>query len=76
MCRYPDSWRGASGRCAQKGSDMDGEEHVESDLLDVTGLDLDQVAALPPSALAIALRRVLDDEAEPADYYAAFQNSM
>ena len=55
---------------------MDGEEHVESELLDVTELDFDQVAALLPPVLATALHRVLDDDAEPADYYAAFQNSI
>ncbi|SDD66926.1 FxSxx-COOH cyclophane-containing RiPP peptide [Actinokineospora iranica] len=55
-----------------------GAEHRvhESDLLDVTDLDLDRLAALPDTVLAASLRRILTEYDAVPDRYAAFQNAI
>ncbi|MGW5052089.1 FxSxx-COOH cyclophane-containing RiPP peptide [Actinokineospora sp. NPDC004072] len=45
-------------------------------LLDVSGIDLDDIAALPDSVLRSALRRVLAGRAALPDRFAAFQSSL
>lgn len=45
-------------------------------LLDVSGIDLDTLTALPDSVLRNAVRRVLADREAVPDRFAAFQNSF
>ncbi|GGS52122.1 MULTISPECIES: FxSxx-COOH cyclophane-containing RiPP peptide [Actinokineospora] len=45
-------------------------------LLDVSGIDLDAIAALPDPVLRNALRRVLASRAALPDRFAAFQSSL
>lgn len=52
-----------------------GEEAFESDLIDLTGLNLDDVAELPESSFATVLRRILNDVDQP-DQYVGFQNQL
>jgi FXSXX-COOH protein len=55
------------------------EQHdasLKSDLVDLSGVDFDQLDALPPSVLTRSLHRVLRENASNADHYAAFQNTI
>lgn len=61
--------RGTVGR-------LDKSARLESDLIDVTGLDLDQLDALPESVLADSLRRIFDEGEQMSDQFAIFKNSM
>jgi FXSXX-COOH protein len=49
---------------------------LKSDLIDVTGIDLDQLMALPDSVLTESLRRIFQDGSKPANHYAVFQSSI
>ncbi|MDG4785157.1 hypothetical protein O7626_04280 [Micromonospora sp. WMMD1102] len=49
---------------------------IESDLIDVTGIDLDGLAALPRSALMVALRRIADEDPLALDWYAGFERDI
>lgn len=49
---------------------------LESDLLDIASIDLRQLADLPKSVLVTALRRVLAENDDLPDQYAAFQNAI
>jgi FXSXX-COOH protein len=52
------------------------EEVLGSELLDVTGIDLAALDAIPESALRTSLRRILTESLEPLEQYAAFQNAL
>jgi FXSXX-COOH protein len=49
---------------------------LESELLDVTDIDLDRVNALPDSVLRASLHRILAERAAVPDQYTIFQNSL
>lgn len=53
---------------------MDEPAGLESDLLDVAGIDLARLADLPDSVLAAALRRIIREGERMSDQYAIFQN--
>jgi FXSXX-COOH protein len=55
---------------------LDEQSRLESDLVDVTGIDLDHLAALPDSVLADSLRRIFGESEKMSDQYAIFKNSM
>lgn len=55
---------------------MDEEHVLESELLDVSDLDLAKLDALPGSALHLALRRVLAESEVAPDSYAAFESAL
>lgn len=55
---------------------MDDEVDLESDLLDVTGIGLEQLDAIPNSVLGASLRRILAERAKMPDQYAGFQSAM
>jgi FXSXX-COOH protein len=55
---------------------LDESADVESDLVDVAGIDLEQLAGLPDSVLANSLRRILDEGEKMSDQYAIFQNAI
>ncbi|MFD1152647.1 FxSxx-COOH cyclophane-containing RiPP peptide [Saccharothrix hoggarensis] len=52
------------------------EPVLESDLLDVTGVDLAVLAELPDTALRAALCRVLAENDALPDRFAAFESSL
>ena len=52
------------------------DEVLESDLLDVTRIDLAALDALPESVLRASLHRILTQNLETPDQYAAFQNTL
>ncbi|HEV2783687.1 MAG TPA: FxSxx-COOH cyclophane-containing RiPP peptide [Actinophytocola sp.] len=49
---------------------------LESELLDVTGVEFDQLDALPDSVLRAALHRVLTESGDSPHLYASFENSL
>jgi FXSXX-COOH protein len=49
---------------------------LESELLDVTDLDLDQLDALPDSVLRAALRRILMERIDAPDRYTIHESSL
>lgn len=49
---------------------------LESELLDVTGVDLARLAELPDTALRAALHRILVENAELPNRFAAFESSL
>lgn len=53
---------------------MDDVPGLRSELIDVSDLDLDVLAALPESVLTAALRRIVAEKTQAPDHYAAFQN--
>jgi FXSXX-COOH protein len=55
---------------------LDESAGLESDLLDVAGIDLAQLADLPDSVLATALRRIIREGETMSDQYAIFQNAL
>jgi FXSXX-COOH protein len=55
---------------------MGDDAGLESELLDVTGIDLDQLDALPDSVLRASLRRVLTERVDIPDGYAGFENAL
>ncbi|MFC6088479.1 FxSxx-COOH cyclophane-containing RiPP peptide [Saccharothrix lopnurensis] len=52
------------------------EPVLESELLDVTGIDPARLADLPDTALRAALRRILAENAELPTRFAAFESSL
>jgi FXSXX-COOH protein len=50
------------------------EPDFQSDLIDVSGIDLEQLSALPNTVFASALRRILLENAEDSTPYAGFLN--
>ncbi|MFJ8959055.1 FxSxx-COOH cyclophane-containing RiPP peptide [Lentzea sp. NPDC102401] len=55
------------------------EQHdasLKSDLVDLSGVDFDQLDTLPSSVLTRSLHRVLRENASNIDHYAAFQNTI
>lgn len=56
---------------------MGNDEPVwESDLVDLSGLTLEQIGRLGNSVLAETLSSVLTENSGPAERYAAFQNHL
>ncbi|HEX6347278.1 FxSxx-COOH cyclophane-containing RiPP peptide [Umezawaea sp.] len=55
---------------------METDGVLESELLDVTGIDLARLDALPDDVLRASLRRVLAEDPEMPEQYAAFQSSL
>ena len=55
---------------------MENDGVLESELLDVTGIDLARLEALPDAVLRASLRRILAEDLEMPDQYAAFQSSL
>ncbi|MEU4768338.1 FxSxx-COOH cyclophane-containing RiPP peptide [Saccharothrix sp. NRRL B-16348] len=55
---------------------MTSEPVLESELLDVTGVDLARLAELPDTALRAALHRILAENAELPNRFAAFESSL
>jgi FXSXX-COOH protein len=55
---------------------MDDDAVLESDLLDVTDLDLSQLAVLPDSVLRASLQRILTEKLAMPDHYSAHQSSL
>lgn len=60
---------------------MDGAHHMgrdeptlESDLIDLTGVDLEQLSALPSSVLTVSLRRILAENSVASEQYAGFES--
>jgi FXSXX-COOH protein len=49
------------------------KSEFESDLVNLTGISLEQIALLPDSVLAASLRRVLTDDSDTTERYAGFQ---
>jgi FXSXX-COOH protein len=49
---------------------------LESELLDVTDIKLEQLDALPDSVLRAALRRVLAERADMPDRYTIHESSL
>lgn len=49
---------------------------LESELLDVTGVDLARLADLPDTALRAALHRILVENDELPNRFAAFESSL
>lgn len=56
----------------------DGSGSAESDLIDLVGVDLDQLGALPETVFARSLRRILAEQGSTAvsDQYASFQDAI
>ncbi|MDX3659893.1 FxSxx-COOH protein [Streptomyces sp. ID05-26A] len=54
---------------------MTDDDFLESELLDVTHLNLSEVDAMPDSALRASLRRILTQNPEEHQY-AAFQSAL
>lgn len=52
------------------------EAELRSDLVDLTGVDWNQLSEMPDSVLARSLRRVLRDNNNSVDQYASFQNRI
>ena len=58
-------------------SKMDDDDLVlESELLDVTGIDLEQLKTLPDSVLRSALRRILTERVDMPDRYTIHESSL
>lgn len=55
--------------------DQDDAE-LRSELLDLTRVDLEMLSAMPDSAFALSLNRILREKSTMLDQYAAFQNSI
>jgi FXSXX-COOH protein len=53
-----------------------GDVRIESELLDLTDIDLDRLAGLPDSVLRASLRRVLSERVDLPQGYAGFENAM
>lgn len=49
---------------------------LEADLIDLAGLSLADLEDLGQSSLGVTLRRVLDQDRQPADPVVAFQSSI
>jgi FXSXX-COOH protein len=54
----------------------DPEAGIDTGIVDLTGLSLGDLDHLGQSALAIALRRVLEREGEPANLVVGFQSGI
>lgn len=52
------------------------EAGLASDLVDLTGINLDSLAQLSDSALVASLHRIITGNGEALDDYAAFQNKI
>ena len=63
-------------RCTGKVGQVGETPGLRSDLVDVTGIDLDELLELPDSVLTESLRRILRDSGKPAKQYAVFQNAI
>lgn len=55
---------------------MSDDTELESELLDVSSIELDQLDALPDSALRTALQRILTEQQDVPGRYSGFQNSL
>lgn len=62
---------------------MDGARHVgqdesglDSDLVNLAGVDLEQFGAIPSSVLEISLRRIFAENSVAREQYAEFRNSI
>jgi FXSXX-COOH protein len=51
-------------------------EQIRSSLVDLSGIDLDGLAAVDSPVLAASLQRLRDDIARPDQAIAAFQSSL
>jgi FXSXX-COOH protein len=49
---------------------------IESELLDLTDIDLDRLARLPDSVLRTSLQRVLSERVDLPQGYAGFENAL
>ena len=56
--------------------DTDDAADLESDLLDLTGISLEQLDALPDSVLRASWRRILTEGGTAPDQYAGFQSAV
>jgi len=52
------------------------DDVLESELLDVRGIDLDQLKALPDSALRASLYRILSERVDMPDRYTIHESSI
>lgn len=52
------------------------EADLESDLIDLTEVDLEQLDVLPDSVFAMVLLRVLRDDSPQSDRYTGFQSAI
>jgi FXSXX-COOH protein len=52
------------------------EPAFQSDLIDLSGIDLEQLSVLPGSVFVTALRRILQENAEDSMPYAGFVNDQ
>jgi FXSXX-COOH protein len=55
---------------------MDDGTRLESELLDVTGIDLGQLGELPDTVLRASLRRILSERVDLPEGYAGFENAL
>ena len=55
---------------------MADEVVLKSELLDVTGISLEQLDALPDSVLRESLRRIFTERVDVPDRYSLFENAM
>lgn len=55
---------------------MTDEPALESELLDVTGIDFDQLQSLPDTVLRSSLRRIFAELSQLPDQYSIFQNAF
>ncbi|MEV8442098.1 hypothetical protein AB0425_32370 [Actinosynnema sp. NPDC051121] len=53
-----------------------GEAELESDLVDLTEVDLQQLGQLPRTALWTSLQRILLENRTPTEQYASFQSRI
>jgi FXSXX-COOH protein len=52
------------------------EPSFQSDLIDISGIDLEQLDDFPPSVFITALRRILRDNVDESTPYAGFLNDQ
>lgn len=52
------------------------EPGFQSDLIDLSGIDLERLSALPGTVFGTALRRILREHAEDSTPYAGFLNDQ
>lgn len=52
------------------------ESELASDLVDLTGVSLEEIALLPDSVLAVSLRRILTEDSDDTERYVSFQECI